>query len=71
MVTHSECQVVDLLRPLLEKPYIISSILVVEKLDVFEVLSPNFMLWLGVNPLLIKAIPSHLKDYLLAVKRVC
>ena len=59
MVTYSECQVIDLLWTLLEKPDIISSILVVEKLDVFKVLSPNFMLWLSVIPLLLKAIPSH------------
>ena len=59
MVTHSKCQVIDLLRTLLEKPDIISPVLVVEKLDVFEVLSSTFMLWLGVNPLLLKAIPSH------------
>lgn len=70
MITHCECQVVHLFRSLLKMSDIISPVLVVEKLDFFEVFTPTYILGLCVNTLLLKGISSHLSDSLLAVKRV-
>ena len=69
MVTHCKCKVVPLLRSFLEISDIISPVLVVKKLDVFKVTISTFLLWLGVNALLLYTIYSHMRDSLSDVKR--
>lgn len=70
MVTHCECKVVHLPGSLLEISDIISPVLVVEKLDFFKVSIPPFLLWLGVDTLLLYTICSHIRNSVSVVKRI-
>ena len=70
VITHCECQVVHLFRSLLKMSDIISPVLVVEKLDFFKVSIPPFLLWLGVDTLLLYTICSHIRNSVSVVKRI-